>query len=130
MNNKSEVFLHPYDNVLSASLRFTTELIAWVAGPWAAGNISNWLIVPAILILVGLPATFSTINDKRQVIVPTPGPVRVLIEVFLYAVAASAPWFIWPHTAVVATTTVVIFAIVLGYPRLLWLMKGAKSIET
>jgi hypothetical protein len=67
-----------------------TEVIAWVAGPWAASLCSNWLIVPTIVLLVGLPSIFSTTNDKNMVVVPTPGGIRVGIEFLLYAVAAIA----------------------------------------
>jgi hypothetical protein len=35
---------HPFDTPLSAALRFGTELIAWIAGPWAAGTFSAWLL--------------------------------------------------------------------------------------
>ncbi len=73
-------FSHPYDTRLSSSLRFVSELIAWVAGPWAISTISAWLVVPALALLVGLPSIFSTRNDKRQVVGSTPGPVRVGLE--------------------------------------------------
>jgi hypothetical protein len=64
-----------------------SELIAWIAGPWAVPLLSNWLFLPSLVLLFGLPAVFSTQNDKRQIIVSTPGPVRVGIEVLLYSVA-------------------------------------------
>ena len=78
---------HPYDTPVSAGLRFSVEILAWVAGPWAATELTFWLWPPAAILLIGLPAVFSTRGDKRQVLVPTPGPVRVLIELLLHAVA-------------------------------------------
>ncbi len=54
------------------------------------------MVVPALVVLIGLPAVFSTKGDKRQVLVPTPGPLRVVIEILLYAVVAVAPRIIWP----------------------------------
>jgi hypothetical protein len=116
---------HPYDSVLSSGLRFLTELIAWVAGPWAASLYSNWLVVPAIVLLVGLPSIFSTLNDKNTVVVPTPGGIRVVIEFLLYSVAAVAPWFVWSPGIAAAAVTVVLATIITGAARTRWLLRGA-----
>jgi hypothetical protein len=121
----NQLHRHPHDTPVSAGLRFLTELIAWIAGPWAVTLVSSWLLLPAIILLVGLPAVFSTTNDKHKVIVPTPGPVRVGIEMFLYAVAIIAPWFVWSTIASVIATGVVIAALVTGIPRMKWLLDGA-----
>jgi hypothetical protein len=123
----TEQFRHPHDTPVSAGLRFLSELIAWIAGPWAVALVSNWFVLPAIIVLVGLPSVFSTTNDKRKVVVPTPGPVRVGIELFLYAVAIIAPWFVWSTAASAISTGFVIAALVTGIPRMLWLMDGAPS---
>ena len=120
-------FPHPHDTPVSAGLRFISELIAWVAGPWAVALVSNWLVLPAIIVLVGLPSVFSTTNDKHKVIVPTPGPARVGIELLLYAVAVIAPWFVWSTVASVMAAGIVIAAVITGFPRILWLMDGAPS---
>lgn len=84
-------FLHPFDSPLSSALRFLTEVIAWVACPWAVTGASGWLAALTLEVLVGLPAVFSTRGDKRRIIVATPGPLRVLIEIALHAAAVSAP---------------------------------------
>jgi len=116
---------HPHDTPVSAGLRFLSELIAWIAGPWAVALISNWLVVPAIIFLVGLPAVFSTRNDKHQVVVPTPGMVRAGIELILYSVAAIAPWFVWSSVASALATGIVVASLLAGFPRFLWLINGA-----
>ncbi len=116
---------HPYDTVLSSGLRFLTELIAWVAGPWAASLYSNWLVVPAIVLLIGLPSIFSTTNDKNTVVVPTPGGIRVVIEFFLFSVAAVAPWFVWSPGIAAAAAIIVLATIVTGAARTRWLLRGA-----
>ncbi len=116
---------HPHDTPLSAGLRFGSEVIAWVAGPWLAYSWSGWALLPALLALVALPGVFSTPGDKNKIVVPTPGPIRVLIELLLYAVAAIAPWFIWPDWAAIAAGTIVVLSIVIGIPRLIWLARGA-----
>ena len=120
---------HPYDTLLSGGLRFVVELIAWVAGPWAASQAALWLAVPALIVLVGLPAVFSTKGDKRQVVVPTPGPVRVVIELALHAVAVAGAWIVWSVWLAVGVTLVVVAALGVGLPRLGWLLRGAPLIH-
>lgn len=57
---------HPHDNPVSAGLRFAVEVIAWIAGPWAAAGISFWLWVPAALVLFGLPARTLSVTETIQ----------------------------------------------------------------
>jgi hypothetical protein len=76
-------------------------------------------------LLVGLPALFSTRNDKRQVVIPTPGIIRVGIELILYSVAAITPWFVWSAVASAVATGIVVASLLTGIPRILWLVKGA-----
>lgn len=118
---------HPYDTPISGGLRFLAELIAWVAGPWAASLVSPWLIVPVLVVLVGLPSVFSTPGDKKQIVVPTPGPVRLLIEALQFVVAAIAPWFIWPTWVATLCVFIVIATIGFGIPRMIWLARGAPA---
>ena len=115
-------FDHPYDTPLSGGLRFLAELIAWSAGAWAAATVSIWLAIPALVILVGLPAIFSTPGDKKQIIVATPGPLRALLEFALHIVAIVCVWAMWPIWLAIASTVVVIAAIVVGLPRTRWLL--------
>lgn len=128
MGHTGHTFDNPYDNPLSASSRFAVEIIAWVAGPWVAASISPWLVIPAIAILIGLPAIFSTVGDKRKIVVATPGPVRVAIELLLYIVAIAAPWTVWPLWLAVLTTAIALIAFVSGLRRTRRLLKGAPSI--
>ncbi|MCI0856659.1 MAG: hypothetical protein J4N98_08210 [Chloroflexi bacterium] len=120
-------FKHPYDTPLSSGLRFLVEVIAWVAGPWAAAQQSLWLIAPVLVVLVGLPAIFSARGDKRQIIVATPGPLRVVLELGLHAVAIAASWVVWPVWLAVAATVVVAVALATGIPRTMWLLRGAPA---
>jgi hypothetical protein len=124
-----EGFEHPYDTPLSSALRFAVELIAWVAGTWAAAQWSIWLAVPALLVLVGLPSVFSTPGDKSQVVVATPGPVRVLLELALYAVAVAGAWAVWPTWLAIVATLIVIASLIVGLPRTRWLLRGAPRPE-
>ena len=116
---------HPFDMPVSSGLRFLVEVIAWVSGPWAAAEVSVWLIVPAVIVLVGLPAVFSTNGDKRQVVVATPGPLRVVIELLLHGVAVAGAWLVWPIWAAVIATICVVSALGVGIPRTRWLLRDA-----
>ena len=91
----------------SSGLRFAVEVIAWVAGPWAAGQVALWLATPALVLLVGLPSVISTTGDKRQVVVPTPGPLRAVLEFLLHVIAIVAPWLVWPPVVADVMTLVV-----------------------
>lgn len=87
---------------------------------------SRWLVLPALILLVGLPSVFSTPNDKNKVVVPTPGNIRVAIEFFLYSVAVIAPWFVWSPAASGIAVGIVMASIFVGVPRMIWLLKGAQ----
>lgn len=117
----------PHDTYWSAGLRFVVELLAWVAGPWATAELagSGWAAAPAALVLLALPSLFSTPGDKQQVLVATPGPIRLLIEIVLYAAAVGGAWIAWPAWLAVATTAIVAAAAVAGIPRARWLLRGA-----
>ena len=125
-----EKFDHPYDTPVSSGLRFSVEVIAWVAGPWAATEVSPWLAIPVVLVLIGLPSVFSTEGDKKQVVVATPGPARVLIELILHAVAIAAPWVVWPAWLATVTTLTTVTALATGAPRLRWLLRGAPASQS
>jgi len=127
MNDSRRNFKHPYDTAASSGLRFTSELIAWIAGPWAVSLVSVWLVPFATIILLGLPSVFSTVNDKRNVVIPIPGVLRIGIEFLLYTTALVASWFIWPFSYALCATVIVTLSVFLGLPRLLWLLKGAPS---
>ena len=113
---------------MSSGLRFLVEVIAWVSGPWAAAEVSIWLTIPVVIALVGFPAVFSTKGDKRQVVVATPGPLRVVIELLLHGVAVAGAWLVWPIWAAVIATVCVVSALGVGIPRTRWLLRGAPVI--
>ncbi len=125
--SRESTFVHPLDTPLTSGLRFLAEVIAWVAGPWAAAQQSIWLIVPTAVLLVGLPAIFSTPGDKRQIVVATPGPLRVALELGLHGVAIAGSWLVWPAWLAAVATAVVVAAVAVGIPRTLWLLRGAPA---
>lgn len=118
-------FEHPFDTHLSSGFRFLTEIIAWVAGPWAASHVHPVLAVAVLVVLIGLPTVFTTKGDKSHMVIETPGPGRVIVEMIQYAVALVAPWFVWPAAVAMTCGLVVIASFVVGFPRMQWLLVGA-----
>jgi hypothetical protein len=119
--------LGPYNNWAAASAGFLSEIAAWVAGPWAVAVAWHWaLAIPAAVVLIGIPAVFSTPRDKRRVLVPTPGPIRALIEVGLFSIAIVSAWYVWPAPLAVGVTAVVAVTVLAGFRRLVWLFSGAR----
>ena len=116
------------DNIVSSLARFLLELVAWIAGPWAVFAVYGWPGAAIALVgLVALPAVFSTRGDKKHVIIPTPGPIRLLIEFFLFAVAGYAAWQVWPIEAAWAVWGVIGVGVLAGMPRSIWLLRGAPA---
>jgi len=103
------------------------EVIAWVAGPWAAAVVTDrwWVAIPTAVVLVGMVSVFSTPGDKRNVVVATPGPLRLAIELLTAAVAVAGAWVVWPTWLAVIVTAVVLAALVTGFRRARWLARGA-----
>jgi hypothetical protein len=109
------------DSRTAGVLRFLTELIGWVAAPWALASASIVLSVVSVLVLIGLPAVIGTPGDRNTPIA-VPGLVTIAMMLLEFAAAAVSPWFIW-HPAIAAVILLlVVAAIVAGLPRWRWLL--------
>ena len=95
--------------------------MAWVTGPWAYQSVL--LAVPSAVILIALPAIFSTVGDKRQVVIGTPRPLRLFLEFGLYGVAVAGAWLVWPVWIGAIATLIVIASLITGSPRAKWLLE-------
>lgn len=115
------------DDRTASVLRFATELVAWVATPWALWDHSRLLAVVAVAVLIGLPTVFSTPGDKKQVIVPVPGPVTVLLVLLQLAAAVVAAWAVWPAWAAVVVSALAATTLITERPRWRWLMATSRS---
>ncbi|SEK85266.1 hypothetical protein [Nonomuraea pusilla] len=110
----------PDDRVPSV-FRFATELVAWVATPWALAPHSVALAVLSVVVLIGLPTVFATPGDKRNVLVAVPGYVTIALVVLQLVAAVAASWAAWPTAAAVAVSVLAAVSAVLELPRWRWL---------
>lgn len=119
-------FDNPLDTVLSGASRFAIEVVAWVAGPWAAADLTGtWLMtIPALAILVALTGVFSTPGDKKHVVVAVPGPVRLSIEVILSAVAIASAALVGTYVGGIIVAIVVVVMFITGAKRAKWLLSN------
>ncbi|GIE85353.1 hypothetical protein [Actinoplanes regularis] len=108
----------PGHNDTASALRFLTELIAWVATPWALWSYSPILAIAAVVLLIGLPTVFGTPGDKPGgVIVPVPGAVTVLLVLLQIVAAAVAAWVAWPWWAAAPVTVLCLVVPFTELPR-------------
>jgi hypothetical protein len=110
----------PDDRVASA-LRFATELVAWVATPWALADRSSLLAALSVLALIGLPTLFSTPGDKANVIIAVPGWVTILLVLLQLVAAVVFSWLAWPFWAAAAVTLLAAATLVTERRRWRWL---------
>ncbi|WP_329564012.1 hypothetical protein [Kitasatospora sp. NBC_01266] len=98
-------------------LRFSTELIGWVAAPWALGRGSILLAILAPVVLIGLPAVLATPGDKKQVLVPIPGWGTIGLVLLELGAAVAGAWVIWPAVVAVLVTVLAAACAVAELPR-------------
>jgi len=115
------------DSRLASVLRFSTELIAWVATPWALAPYSIPLAVVSVVVLIGLPSVFQTPGDKPRVVVAVPGVVTILLVLLQLVAAVVASWFAWPVAVAVVVTVLAAACVVTEQPRWRWLLGAAGS---
>jgi membrane protein YdbS with pleckstrin-like domain len=115
----------PGHDYTSGGLRFLAELAAWVGAPWALWRHSILLAVGAVALLIGLPALFSTPDDRPSggALVSVPGIGTILLVLMQLAAATVAAWVIWPAWAAAAVTALCLIVLVTEQPRWRWLLR-------
>ncbi|MEV0173639.1 hypothetical protein AB0I00_21285 [Streptomyces sp. NPDC050803] len=114
------------DDRIASTLRFATELVAWVATPWALSGYSWLLAALAVAALIGLPTVFSTPGDKAQVIVPVPGWVTIVLVLLQLAAAVISAWLVWPSWAATLVSLLATTTLVTERRRWRWLMSADR----
>jgi hypothetical protein len=103
---------------LASVLRFATELIAWIATPWALVGHSVALAVVSVVLLIGLPTVFGTPGDKPgSPMIAVPGLGTVALVVLQLVAAVVAGWAVWPTAAAVPVTLLAAATVVTELPR-------------
>ncbi|WP_406723302.1 hypothetical protein OG968_34360 [Streptomyces althioticus] len=115
------------DDRRAATLRFATELVAWVATPWALSRHSWLLAVLSVVVLIGLPAVFATPGDKSQVIVPVPGRVTILMVLLQLAAAVISAWLVWPVWVAIVVSVLAAVTVVAERRRWQWLVESDRT---
>ncbi|WP_333767273.1 hypothetical protein [Streptomyces sp. IBSBF 2435] len=97
----------PGHDYVRGGMRFAGEVAAWVCTPWALWPYSVTLAICAVLLLIGLPAVFSTPGDRPggDAPVAVPGIVTILLVVLQLVAAAASAWAL-RATWIAATVTV------------------------
>jgi hypothetical protein len=114
---------------IASFLRFTTELIAWVATPWALASHSPWLAVASVVVLIGLPTLFSTPGDKNSVLVPVPGYVTIALVIMQLVAAVVSAWVAWLPAIAIVVSVLAAATVVTELPRWRWLATAPARPE-
>ncbi|WP_028799702.1 hypothetical protein [Streptomyces sp. 142MFCol3.1] len=115
------------DDRTASVLRFATEIVAWVATPWALAGHSWLLAVVSVVVLIGLPTVFSTPGDKANVIVAVPGPVTILLVLLQLAAAVVSSWAAWPLWAAVLVSAMAAATLLTERGRWRWLISPERG---
>jgi hypothetical protein len=98
-------------------LRFVSEIVAWVATPWALAAHSPVLAGVALLLLIGLPTVFVTPGDKVKVVVPVSGNITIALVVLQLLAAVIAAWAAWPVPVAILVWALVGVTVYAELPR-------------
>ncbi|MFI9780378.1 hypothetical protein ACIHCV_37790 [Streptomyces sp. NPDC051956] len=112
------------DDRAASALRFVTELVAWVATPWALAGHSWLLAAGSVVALIGLPTLFSTRRDKVNVIIAVPGWATILLVLLQLAAAVISSWLAWPDWAAIPVTLLAAGTLVTERRRWRWLVSA------
>jgi hypothetical protein len=119
------------DDGWPAIFRFTAELIAWVATPWALARHSVVLAVVSVVGLIGLPTVFGTPGDKKRTpAITVSGTVTIALVLVQLVAAVWSTWVAWPSSAALITTLLAIVVVVTEQPRWRWLIRQPSTQDS
>lgn len=118
----------PDDTWVATTLRAAVEAMAWVGGPWAAGELLGlWAVPMAVLLVIGVPWLVMRALPLR----PEPsrpavaGMVRIMLFIDLCVIAVLAMWYLFGPGAGLIAAGIGVAAHAAGWRRLTWLISGA-----
>ena len=91
---------------------------------------SVWRYPGAILavpVAMGIWGVFGTPGDgvRGEPVINTAGPIRLLLELMLFAIAAYGFWEVWSRAASETFLTVSVLHYAITWERQWWLIRGA-----
>jgi len=110
------------DPTLGAFTRVMMELAAWTLAPWALYESGSPLLaLIAGIVLILLPALFSTPGDKKFTPIPVRGGVRLAIELGLGAAAVAGASALFGLTGGACGVVILLLYLGFGWRRIVWL---------
>jgi len=109
-------------------IRFLLELAMWAGCGLAGWHLAGWvgavLGVIASMLAWGL---FGTAGDssRKPPVIPTPGRIRLLLEIALFGLAAWGIWMVWSRAASETFLTIAVLHYAITWERQWWLIRGA-----
>ena len=115
------------DPLLGAAARVLMELSAWIMVPWALYRSGQALLAIVVgLGLILLPALCCTPGDKKFIPLPTPGRVRLMIELGLGVSSVAGASALFGPVGIAAASSILMLYLVFGWPRALWLIRTKR----
>jgi hypothetical protein len=120
------------DDTWGATTRAAVESIAWVGGPWAAGELLGlWAVPLAALVVIGVPwwvkRALPLPPQTARVPPQVAGLIRVMLFIDLCVIAVVAMWYLFGPGAGLLTAGLGVAAHAAGWRRIRWLMSGAPQ---
>jgi ribose/xylose/arabinose/galactoside ABC-type transport system permease subunit len=124
---------YPPIPVIHLAIRFALE-IAMLAGIWMAAEY-HWGDVAAILAVLAAMALWGGVGtpgdgSRGAPVVPTPGQLRLLLEIALFGIAAYGYWVEWSRAASETFLTISVLHYVITWERQWWLIRGGPLPES
>jgi hypothetical protein len=122
----------PDENWASTVSRAAIESIAWVGGPWAAGELVGlWAVPVTALLVIGVPwlvrRALPLGKESTRLRASVPGMIRVIMFFDLCTIAVWAMWYLFGPGAGLITIGFAVAAHAFGWERIRWLLAGAPA---
>lgn len=119
---------YPPIPVFHLAIRFLLEIVLWAGWGLAGWHLAEWPgAVIGVLVSMAVWGVFGTPGDgsRGAPVVRTPGQLRLLLEVALFAVAAWGIWVVWSRAASETFLTITVLHYAITWERQWWLIRGA-----
>ena len=124
---------YPPIPIVHLIIRFVLELVMFGGVGMAGWGVATY--VGATLAALGAMAVwgvFGTPGDgiRGAPVVNTPGPIRLLLEMILFAIAGFGIWSVWSRAASETFLTITILHYAITWERQWWLVRGGIASES